>query len=36
MTAKKVTLILSTIVLLQGLPAGNKEQAQGATEGGKE
>lgn len=27
-TAKKVTLILSTIVLLQGLPAGNTEQAQ--------
>lgn len=32
-TAKKVTLILSAIVLLQGLPAGNTEQAQGVTEG---
>lgn len=31
-TAKKVTLIPSTIVLLQGLPAGNTEQAQGVTE----
>lgn len=31
-TAKKVTLILSTIVLLQGPPAGNAEQAQGAIE----
>lgn len=35
-TAKKVTLILSTIVLLQGLPAGNIEQAQGTMVGGKE
>lgn len=35
-TAKKVTLILSTIVLLQGLPAGNTEQAQGTMVGGKE
>lgn len=33
-TAKKVTLILSTIVLLQGLPAGSTEQAQGVTAGG--
>lgn len=32
--AKKVTLILSTIVLLQGPPAGNTEQAQGVMEGG--
>lgn len=32
-TAKKVTLIPSTIVLLQGPPAGNTEQPQGAVEG---
>lgn len=32
--AKKVTLILSAIVLLQGLPAGNTEQTPGETEGG--
>lgn len=34
-TAKKVTLILATIVMLQGLPAGNTEQAQGLTVGGR-
>lgn len=33
-TAKEVTLILSTIVLLQGLPAGSRDQAQGLKEGG--
>lgn len=31
-TAKKVTLILSTIVLLQGLPAGSTEKARGGGE----
>lgn len=35
-TAKKVTLILSAIVLPQGLPAGNAEQARVGREEGSE
>lgn len=38
-TAKKVTLILSTIVSLQGLPAGSTElhrEGREGREGGKE